>query len=614
MSSIKFLYKSQYILDNEIKEGSKHSVTSGAVYEALKNVHVSTLFQSGYFTEGIIGVVKQHHLTYADGTLALAQGDKVFVPNYKNEETGDFIFKVYEVPTAVTATSLKLDSYAAAIMVDITTNTFVGETIRQQVYQESVGYLDQAVQRIFAQDTEPAISKRGSDNGTIWWDTSINRMKEYVASENAWVEKEYSIPVGIVSRLNGTITGIQQDFETSGYVGRYFFSHPDLTMIAPAGRTEDVQSTFNSQMFMTTEVLVKDMFEDVTLDEFTNYSLYITTAGEIIGPRVQLVYDKELGYMVDGEGNTYSCCEIATASAKHLTTAVNDPLSITDLNGKGCTTIADSDDIDYLISLIGSSAGLTIDDLTDLIENNREQLEEMLKSELRALKQNIANEVVHKANGDLYKDSLDETVQGVKTFVEKIKGNLNGIADMTTTTMYNSPSSPEIMPSGIAVVNGKAVGNYTDAEKSTLRTQTTVRIGHNYVKATTFQGTATAMQWADLAENYLADDDYTPGTLIRFGGEKEITIASFGVVNGVISSKPAVLMNDGDTGLPVALVGRVPVRVVGSVNKFDPITLCSGIAGVGIKAKYGDVIIARALEDKLNTEEGLVLCVVQMKL
>ena len=385
-------------------------------------------------------------------------------------------------------------------------------------------------------------------------------------------------------------------------------------MIAPAGRTEEVQSTFNSQMFMTTEVLVKDMFEDVTLGEFTNYSLYITTAGEIIGPRVQLVYDKELGYMVDGENNTYSCCEIATVTAKHLTTAVNDPLTVTDLNGKGCTTIADSDDIDYLISLIGSSAGLTIDDLTDLIENNREQLENMLKSELKALKQNIANEVVHKANGDLYKDSLDETVQGVKTFVEKIKGNLNGIADMTATTMYNSPSSPEIMPSGIAVVNGKAVGNYTDAEKSTLRTQTTVRIGHNYVKATTFQGTATAMQWADLAENYLADDDYAPGTLIRFGGEKEITIASFGVVNGVISSKPAVLMNDGDTGLPVALVGRVPVRVVGAVNKFDPITLCTGIHGVGIKAKYGDVVIARALEDKLDTEEGLVLCVVQMKL
>ena len=74
MSSIKFLYKSQYILDNEIKEGSKHSVTSGAVYEALKNVHVSTLFQSGYFTEGIIGVVKQHHLTYSNATLALSRG------------------------------------------------------------------------------------------------------------------------------------------------------------------------------------------------------------------------------------------------------------------------------------------------------------------------------------------------------------------------------------------------------------------------------------------------------------------------------------------------------------------------------------------------------------
>jgi hypothetical protein len=80
---------------------------------------------------------------------------------------------------------------------------------------------------------------------------------------------------------------------------------------------------------------------------------------------------------------------------------------------------------------------------------------------------------------------------------------------------------------------------------------------------------------ADLAENYLADAVYNPGTVVEFGGEAEVTVSmTEGSVRiaGVVSSDPAHVMNGGlkgSTVASVALVGRVPVNVIGPVYKGD---------------------------------------------
>ena len=85
--------------------------------------------------------------------------------------------------------------------------------------------------------------------------------------------------------------------------------------------------------------------------------------------------------------------------------------------------------------------------------------------------------------------------------------------------------------------------------------------------------TATTALYADLAENYLADATYQPGTVVIFGGDKEITVSSAYAdprVAGVVSTNPAYLMNSGLTGgTPVAFTGRVPCHVMGPVNKGD---------------------------------------------
>ena len=88
-----------------------------------------------------------------------------------------------------------------------------------------------------------------------------------------------------------------------------------------------------------------------------------------------------------------------------------------------------------------------------------------------------------------------------------------------------------------------------------------------------FSGTATQAQYADLAEIYSSDREYPPGTVVTIGGDAEITKAGpdTDYLAGVISTAPAYLMNSAADGEAVALVGRVPVRVVGNITKGMPV-------------------------------------------
>ena len=102
------------------------------------------------------------------------------------------------------------------------------------------------------------------------------------------------------------------------------------------------------------------------------------------------------------------------------------------------------------------------------------------------------------------------------------------------------------------------------------------------INGTVFAGKATSAQYADLAELYTSDAEYEPGTVVVFGGDKEITISTQShdsAVAGIISTNPAYLMNSESDGLPVALTGRVPCRVQGPVTKGQ-VLVTSTVAGV----------------------------------
>ena len=134
----------------------------------------------------------------------------------------------------------------------------------------------------------------------------------------------------------------------------------------------------------------------------------------------------------------------------------------------------------------------------------------------------------------------------------------------------------------------------------------------NEVFATTFNGTASAAQYADVAENFTSDAKYAPGTVVALGGVEEITRVNDELANnvfGVISTRPAYLMNAAlDTGTAVAVAGRVPVKVVGKVNKGD--RLVSAGNGLARAADENEAtsfnVIGRAISTKSTESEGTV--------
>ena len=131
---------------------------------------------------------------------------------------------------------------------------------------------------------------------------------------------------------------------------------------------------------------------------------------------------------------------------------------------------------------------------------------------------------------------------------------------------------------------------------------------------TTFSGTAVQAKYADLAEYYLADTTYGIGTVLEFGGVNEVTLASPDTrkIAGVVSLEPAYVMNtdlQGEHTVAIALQGRVPCKVKGTVSKGDMLVSAgNGYARAELDPKMG-MVIGKSLEN-FNGYEGLIEVVV----
>ena len=143
-------------------------------------------------------------------------------------------------------------------------------------------------------------------------------------------------------------------------------------------------------------------------------------------------------------------------------------------------------------------------------------------------------------------------------------------------------------------------------------------IGNSTGYFNTIFAKATSAQYADLAEKYLADQQYSPGTVLVFGGDKEVTISNRHGdtrVAGVVSTNPSYVMNatlEGNHTATIALTGRVPTLVQGPVNKGDlMISAPNGYAVACNKPEIGTVI-GKSLEN-LSDQSGIIEIVVGVR-
>jgi hypothetical protein len=204
---------------------------------------------------------------------------------------------------------------------------------------------------------------------------------------------------------------------------------------------------------------------------------------------------------------------------------------------------------------------------------------------------------------------------------------INGATGATSITGNLSAGAAATVTGNLTVAGYSNLQGITVVSNSVLPSaNATINIGSTTsrfanVFATNLVGTAITANYADLAERFEADVPMVPGTVVELGGAKEITAAVQELseaVFGVISTLPGFLLNGAAgtnaTHPAVAVNGRVPVRVIGRVNKGD--RLVSAGSGLARAANRNEItafnVLGRALADKTTDGEGTVEAIVKL--
>ena len=218
-------------------------------------------------------------------------------------------------------------------------------------------------------------------------------------------------------------------------------------------------------------------------------------------------------------------------------------------------------------------------------------------------------------------------------FGNTFTGGLTANIVVSTAANITTLTSPvaSITSAQITGLQARAIGNITAGSGAfTTITATTnisptsnltVNLGSASAWFNNIYGTAIHARYADLAERFESDQPLLPGTVVELGGPAEIMEVGQDLsenVFGVISTSAAYLMNSSagtnQTHPPVAVQGRVPVRVIGIIRNGDRLVSAgNGLARAGARNEITAWnVIGRALEDKLSVDLGIIEAVVKL--
>lgn len=212
------------------------------------------------------------------------------------------------------------------------------------------------------------------------------------------------------------------------------------------------------------------------------------------------------------------------------------------------------------------------------------------------------------------------TVEGTVT---TINSNDVSIEDRSLTLANGASTPAQADGAGIIIDGTFADGELLGVNASMLYSSTNSRwvfnrdvfAGSNdFVTNGYFRGVATSAQYADLAECYVADKAYEPGTVLELGGENEVTEASNETsrIIGVVSTNPAYLMNSeckGEFVVSVALQGRIPCKVIGPIKKGDMLVSAGNGKAKSSQSPSIGTVIGKSMQD-FNEKEGVIEVIV----
>ena len=429
--------------------------------------------------------------------------------------------------------------------------------------------------------------------GQLWWDSSANKLKVYNGSS-------FQTAGGSAPYQSTAPSGLAQgDLWIDSDTGQlYFYNGTSSILVGPPGTTGTTNGfTFDSILDST------DTTQNIT-KLFNDGNLIAIISEDTFTPKVSIS-----GFASIKKGITLSTAisdlkfqGTATdsdalggvAAANFLRSNANDTTSgtITVANDGGVIIGTDSD-----LSLTVDTSGAVVSNLIQDTDITFKVNDGGTTTTLMTL-DGAESRVGIGTASPTTKLQVDGTVTAT-AFTGNITGNVTGnLAGNVTSSGANTM--------GTLVLSDKLTTQEIEPD-----TTETYDIGTSSKKYNTVHAKATSAQYADLAEIYESDAEYESGTVVIFGGEKEITISNMGSdprIAGVISENPAYVMNSDATGLPVALMGKVKSKVVGTIKKGDMLTTHSQHSGVARKAVTPVIgaVIGKALEDYDSTEIGTI--------
>ena len=204
------------------------------------------------------------------------------------------------------------------------------------------------------------------------------------------------------------------------------------------------------------------------------------------------------------------------------------------------------------------------------------------------------------------------------TVTTAAQGNITSVGTLSSLTVTANVTTGGIKTDNYYYANGVSIsfaGAYSNANVAAYLPTFSGTVGATALTtgANTTAGTITGnwglsagskltATYADLAEYYEADKPYEPGTVVEFGGDKEVTIAEDGTtrVAGVVSTDPAYVMNSqcqGEYVVALALQGRVPCKVRGEIRKGDMLVSAGDGYARPMIHPYTGSVIGKALEN-----------------
>lgn len=401
--------------------------------------------------------------------------------------------------------------------------------------------------------------------GQLWWDKTNNVMKVY----NGTVFKVISASTASSSQPTSNVAG-DLWFDTTNQQLKVY-NGSSFTLVGPASSTG--QGTSGAIVTTLTDNLAAD---HVVIQLYVNNTIVAIVSKDATFTPVPSIS----GFSTVGPGIQLS----STISNALFRGTASDTDSLGGLNS---SQFLRSDTNDTTTGTLGilTDSGMTVG----------------LDQDAKLSVTTATSEVVMQNQTQDANISFKVNDGGVVTTALAITGSTAGVSIPNAITLNSNGA-------GTAIVNaaGNGVGN----------------IGSSSSYFNTVFAESTSAQYADVAERFAADELMEAGTVVELGGDAEVTVCKNELssrVFGVVSTKAAYLMNSGagsnETHPPIAMTGRVPVKVVGTVSKGDRLVAAGD--GLARAAQEDEAtpfnVIGRALVSKESEGVGFVESIVTVK-